>query len=120
MWSEENSVVNLEDLMQADSLMDYLDEDKALTLGAHFDQVQDYPGLSEKFGDEINSMFSRIKDLQKNLVAIQDTMSPDDTLKDFIDKGVNAYEDKKDRVTVAFLMGMYTADCAAKMEPADE
>ena len=47
-------------------------------------------------------------------------MSPDDTLKDFIDKGVNAYETKKDRVTVAFLMGMYTADCAAKMEPADE
>ena len=120
MWSEENSVVSLEDLMQADSLMDYLDEDKALTLGAHFDQVQNYPGLSEKFGDEINSMFSRIKDLQKNLVAIQDTMSPDDTLKDFIDKGVNAYETKKDRVTVAFLMGMYTADCAAKMEPVDE
>lgn len=120
MLNEENAVINLEDLTQADSLMDYLDEDKALVLGAHFDQAQDYPGFSKKFGNEINSMFNRIKDMQENLATIQDAMSPDDTLMEFIDKGVNAYEDKKDRITAAFLMGMYVADCAAKMESANE
>lgn len=120
MWSEENSVVNLEDLMQADSLMDYLDEDKAITFGSHFDQIQDYPGLSEKFGDEINKMFNRVTELKKNLVSIQDSMSPDDTLMSFVEKGIDAYESKEDRVTVAFLMGMYVADCEAKIGPADE
>lgn len=109
MLNEENAVINLEDLMQADSLMDYLDEDKAITFGAHFDQVQDYPGLSAKFGDDINKMFNRITELKDELTSLQDTMSPDDTLMSFIEKGINSYESKEDRVTVAFLMGVYTA-----------
>lgn len=120
MLNEENSVVNLEDLMQADSLMDYLDEDKAITFGIYFGRVQDYPGLREKFDNEIEKMFNRVTELKEDLISIQDSMSPDDTLISFIEKGINAYESKEDRVTVAFLMGMYVAYCEAKMKPADE
>lgn len=120
MLNEENSVINLEDLMQAGSLMDYLDEDKAFTFGAYFDQVQNYPGFRQKFDSEIGEMIDRIKEVQENLASIQDSMNPDDTLKDFIEKGIDAYKSKEDRVTVAFIMGMYTADCEAKVNPENE
>lgn len=120
MLNEENAVINLEDLMQADSLMNYLDEDKAITFGSHFDQIQDYPGLSEKFGDEINKMFNRVMEVKENLVSIEDSMSPDDTLASFVEKGINAYESREDRIAVAFLMGMYAANCVSKMESANE
>lgn len=116
MLSGENSTINFEDLMQADSLMDYLSEGRAFTFGAHFDQIQSYPGLIEKFGEEIDKMFDSMKEYQENLSSIQDTMDPDDTFGDFIEKGINAYASKEDRIAVAFILGMYTADCAAKNE----
>ena len=105
-------VINLEDLMQADSLMDYLDENKAITFGCYYEEILHCPGLVDKFENELDKIFYSLEQYKDKLADIQEAMSPEDTLAQFIEKAVASFESKEDRIIVAILLGMYAADCA--------
>lgn len=112
----EETTINLEDLMQVDSLMDYLDENKAITFGCYYEEILHYPGLVDKFKDELDKIFYSLEQYKDKLVNIQEAMSPEDTLDQFIEKAIASFESKEDRIIVAILLGMYAADCAKETD----
>ena len=111
MLNEEDGEIQMEDLMSANSLSEYLDVNKAVTFGQHIDEFQLMPEFREKFGEEVNAMFEKFPDYQDKLSEIINSLTPDDSYMDLLESGIGAYETEDDKRNVAVLLSMYIEHC---------
>lgn len=114
MTINEDVIVNVSDLLKKDTLLDQLDESEAFALGVNFKLIKEYPGFMDKFGTELANTLISIRVMSAKMDEIKDSMSDNSTLIEFIEKCINTYESKEDRVIVAFALGIYVEDMYAK------
>lgn len=110
MTINEDVVVNVSDLLKKDTLLDQLDESEAFALGVNFKEVIKHPEFMAKFGEKLLKVLTNIRDKSDRMEEIRHNMTESSTLKDFVEKCINAYESKEDRVVVALSLGIYVAD----------
>lgn len=116
MLNEKDGKIQIEDLMSANSLSEYLDVNKAVTFGQYFDEFQLMPEFQEKFGEEVSAMFEKFPDYQDKLSEIIGGLTPDNSYMDLLESGIGAYETEDDRRNVAVLLSMYVTHCMAEEE----
>lgn len=120
MLNEKDGEIQLEDLMSANSLSEYLDVNKAVTFGQYIDKFQSMPEFQEKFGEEVNAMFKKFPDYQDKLSEVINSLTPNSSYIDLLESGIGAYEAEDDKCNVAVLLSMYVAHCMAESKKEDE
>lgn len=111
MLNEKNGQFELSDLLNAESLKDFLDVDKAVTLGFSYNELSMIPEFRDKFGEEINEIIGKFDEYKDKLSEILDTMPEESTILDLLETGIDAYESEDDKRNVAILLGMYAEHC---------
>lgn len=114
MLNEKDGEIRLGDLMNANSLSEYLDVNKAVTFGQYIDEFQSIPEFQEKFGEEVDAMFKKFPDYQDKLSEVINGLTPNNSYMDLLESGIGAYETEDDRRNVAILLSMYVAHCIAE------
>ena len=104
--------------MSADSLRSFLDVDKALIVGMNLEELMLVPGFQEKFNEEIDEIVENATKYQSKLGDLEDSLDQNTTLGEFAEKAIESVE-PEDRVDVAFIMGMYIAECNKTTESSE-